>query len=66
MRVLLYAKKVLKETETEKTIVFFVKFLSLVAFQLGRARAPCPPGYAYASDPQSFGPLGAPPPDPRL
>ena len=25
----------LKETETEKTIVFFVKILSLVEFQLG-------------------------------
>ena len=25
----------LKETETEETIVFFVSFLSLVAFQLG-------------------------------
>ena len=30
---LLYAK-MLKETETGETIVFFVKFLSLVAFQL--------------------------------
>ena len=38
----------LKETETEETIVFFVTFLSLVAFQLGRRdRAPAPPGYAY-------------------
>ena len=26
----------LKETETEETIVFFVTILSLVAFQLGR------------------------------
>ena len=34
MRVLLYAK-MLKETKTEETIVFFVTFLSLVAFQLG-------------------------------
>ena len=34
MRVLLYAK-LLKETKTEKTVVFFVTFLSLVAFQLG-------------------------------
>ena len=25
----------LKETETEETIVFFVTFLSLIAFQLG-------------------------------
>ena len=33
----------LKETEAEKTIGFFVKFLSLVAFQLGGG----PPGYAY-------------------
>ena len=39
----------LKETETEETIVFFVAFLSLVAVQLGGGRAPClpPPGYAY-------------------
>ena len=42
-----------KETETEQTnkqtIGFSVTFLSLVAFQLGMARAPCPlpPGYAY-------------------
>ena len=34
MRVLLYAK-LLKETETDETIGFFVTFLSLVAFQLG-------------------------------
>ena len=34
--------------ETEETIVFFVTFLSLVGFQLGGARAPFPPGYAYA------------------
>ena len=33
----------LKETKTDKTIVFFVTFLSLVAFQLGGIRAPCPP-----------------------
>ena len=33
MRVLLYAK-MLKKTDTEETIVFFVTFLSLVAFQL--------------------------------
>ena len=37
----------LKETETEETIVFFVTFLSLVAFQLGGGRPPGPPGYAY-------------------
>ena len=40
-----YAKNA-KETETEETIRFFVTFLSLVAFQLGGGRAPCPPGYA--------------------
>ena len=39
MRVLLHAK-MLKETKTEETIVFFVTFLSLVAFQLGRAWPP--------------------------
>ena len=43
-RVLLYART-LKETETEETVVFFVMFLSLVAFQLGREAFP--PGYAY-------------------
>ena len=45
----------LKETETEETIVFFVTFLSLAAFQLGRGGPgplphpppPPPPGYAY-------------------
>ena len=30
----------LKKTETEETIVFFVTLLSLVAFQLGGSRAP--------------------------
>ena len=36
----------LKETETEETIVFFVTFfLSLVAFQFGEPGLP-PPGYA--------------------
>ena len=35
--------------ETEETVVFFVTFLSLVAFQLGGGQAPAPPGYAYAS-----------------
>ena len=30
----------LKETETEETPEFFVTFLSLEAFQLGRAPAP--------------------------
>ena len=39
----------LKETKTDETIVFFVTFLSLVAFQLEGARAPgSPSGYAYA------------------
>ena len=33
----------LKETETEETIVSFVTFLSLVAFQLGKPRPPAPP-----------------------
>ena len=37
----------LKETEAEETTVFFVTFLSWVAFQLG-----APPGYAY--DPSSL------------
>ena len=36
----------LKETKTEETIVFFVKFLSLVSFQLGGARAPWAPPLA--------------------
>ena len=45
MRVLLYGK-VLKETKREETIVYFVTFLSLVAYQLGGGRAPSP-GYAY-------------------
>ena len=38
---MLYAK-VLKETQTEETIVFFVTFLSLGAFQLGGG-PPAPP-----------------------
>ena len=42
MRVLLYAK-MLKETKTKETIVFFVTFLSLVAFQLGGPGPPGPP-----------------------
>ena len=47
----------LKETETKETLVFFVTFLSLVAFQLGGGRAPWPPsGYAYASEEAGFGP----------
>ena len=33
----------LKETETEETIVFFVTFLSLVIFQLGGAGPLGPP-----------------------
>ena len=43
----LYAK-MLKETDTKETIVFFVTFLSLVAFQLGGGSGPLP-GYAYGS-----------------
>ena len=40
----------LTETKTEETIVFFVTFLSLVAFQLGGADAlGLPSGYAYGS-----------------
>ena len=42
---LLYAK-LPKETETEETIVFFVTFLLLVAFQLGGSGAG-PPGPAW-------------------
>ena len=45
-------QKMLKETETEATIGFFVTFLSLVAFPLGGPGLrppPPPPGYAYAS-----------------
>ena len=38
-RVLLH-EKILKETETKKTIVFFATFLLLVAFQFGGAQAP--------------------------
>ena len=41
----------LKETEAEETTVFFVTFLSWVAFQLGGPWPP-PPGYAY--DPSSL------------
>ena len=46
--VLLYGK-MLKESEAEETTVFFVTFLSWVAFQLGGpwAPPPPPPGYAY-------------------
>ena len=45
---LLHAK-VLKETETIKTISFFVAFLLLAAFPLGvEPSGPLPPGYAYA------------------
>ena len=32
--------------QTEETIVFFVTFLSLVAFQLGETLVPCPPPLA--------------------
>ena len=51
MHALLYAK-MLKETETKETIVFFVLFLSLVAFQLGGEPGPpgTPPGYAHVKD----------------
>ena len=44
MRILLYAK-MLKETITEKTVVFFVTFLSLVAFQLGGGAGPLAPSW---------------------
>ena len=36
----------LKETEREETIGFFVIFLSFVAFQLGEARGSSPPPLA--------------------
>ena len=36
----------LKETEREETIGFFVIFLSLVTFQLGEAWGPSPPPLA--------------------
>ena len=36
----------LKETESEETIGFFVIFLSLVAFQLEEAQGPSPPPLA--------------------
>ena len=36
----------LKETETENTIIFFVMFLSLIAFQFRGARAPWAPSLA--------------------
>ena len=39
----------LKKTETEETIGFFVTFLSLAKFRLGRGPGPLPPtGYANA------------------
>ena len=37
----------LKETETEETIVFFVTYLSLAAIQLGGAGSLPPSSYAY-------------------
>ena len=43
-------RKMLEETETEKTIGFFVTFLFLMTFQLRKVRAPCPlppPTYLY-------------------
>ena len=39
-------RKMLKETDTEETIGFFVIVLSLVAFQLGEAWGPSPPPLA--------------------
>ena len=47
----------LKETETEETIVFSVIFLSLVEFRLGGDRPPGPPpGYAFGlCPPLEFG-----------
>ena len=42
----------MKETQTEETIVFFVTFLSLRAFQLGGG-PPAPPGYAYVAQTSS-------------
>ena len=55
MRVLLYAK-ILKETETEETIVFFVTFkiLPLVAFQLGGWGPPGPRPMATPMPPKKF------------
>ena len=44
VRVYLLYAKMLKITKTKETIVFFVRFLSLVAFQLG---GPGPPGCTY-------------------
>ena len=35
--------KILKETETEEKIVFFVTFLSLIGFQLEGPWSPAPP-----------------------
>ena len=46
----------LKETQTEETIVFFVTFLSLGSFQLEGgppAPPPPPPGYAYVAQTSS-------------
>ena len=44
----------LKKTETEETILFFVTFLSLVAFRLEGSGPTGPPsGYAY--NPAVFG-----------
>ena len=38
----------LRTTETQVIIVFFVTFLLLVEFQLGEGAGPlAPPGYAY-------------------
>ena len=40
-------RKMLKETEIEETIGFFVTFQSLETFQLESGTRPPPPGYAY-------------------
>ena len=48
MRVQLHAK-LLKETETEETIVFFVTFFIIGSISIGGGAGPWPPppGYAY-------------------
>ena len=44
----------LKNTETEETMVFFVTFLSLVASQLGGGPGPLGPPSGYAYDSKRF------------
>ena len=44
---LLYAK-MLKETETEETIVFFCGIFNIGSISIGGGGGPGPPGYAYA------------------